>query len=297
MDDDVYLRSWHLRNFLSQFDPSNDIMLITAGGKRSSYRILGQAEYSRYPLYHCSRNFNFSYPWGQPVIYSRAARQVLLNGWMAGGLVHQCREFKVTHDVGNAIFHWIYSLPVVHIRLFTHTTGGGGQSFGTHGVNHETAATLNGKKELQSMYQVHDVFQSYEYQYQKLPIRWHNVTGFRTTKTYQTYGDPRHWGSTWHIVPYEDCWDGKKPPTTSARLKRMEILRQKCVNILDRLEGKKSSIDIQTPLKVFRIPCYEVFGKLQKPRRVTEHDVLTLENDLAAFPIDTPWLYFESQLS
>jgi Fringe-like len=70
MDDDVYLRSWHLRNFLSQFDPSDDVMLITAGGKRFSYRILGQAEYSPYPLYHCSRNFNFSYPWGQPVIYS-----------------------------------------------------------------------------------------------------------------------------------------------------------------------------------------------------------------------------------
>jgi Fringe-like len=84
MDDDIYIRSWHLKKFLSKFDPSNDAMLVTAGGKRSMHRPLGQTGYSRYPSYPCSKNANFTYPWGRPVLYSRAARDIVIKGGWYG---------------------------------------------------------------------------------------------------------------------------------------------------------------------------------------------------------------------
>merc|ERR1712232_486716 len=53
---------------------------------------------------------------GQPVVYNRDALELILPGLRWNGLVRQCLEFNVTHDVGNAIFHWMYSIPTARFR-------------------------------------------------------------------------------------------------------------------------------------------------------------------------------------
>jgi hypothetical protein len=285
MDDDMYLRTWHLKKFLSQFDSSTS-MIVTAGGKRAMSRALGQSSYSRFPLYKCSNSHNFTYPWGQPVMYSRAARETVKDGWNSGGLVSQCQEFKVSHDVGNAIFHWIYSLPVVNIRLFSHTTAESGKSFGTHGINHETAATRTGKKEIKDMYQMHNIFEQTYFNHVQ-PIIWHNATGFRSTNTYNMYGEPVTWGNVWHTMPYSDCWDphDQLPPKNE----RLELLKQKCANILDRLKVD----DTVSSIRIYEVPCQKVFELLNSPKTVSTLDIVSCENALAGFPSETPWQYFE----
>ena len=35
---------------------------------------------------------------------------------------------------------------------------------------------------------------------------YHNVTGFRETKTYARYGDPQQWDEgVWHVMSVENC--------------------------------------------------------------------------------------------
>jgi hypothetical protein len=271
-------------------------MLVTAGGRRSMYRPLGQPGYSRYPSYQCSKTINFTYPWGRPVLYSRAARKIVQGGWETGGMVQQCLEFKVLHDVGNAIFHWIYSLPVINIRLFGHTTGGGGQSFGAHGVNHDTAATMSGKKPIQTMYQVHDTFTRAHYNWsQQQPILWHNATGFYKTKTYQRYGDPTSWKDVWHIVPYSDCWDPTEPLSIYYEDDRLRDLQYKCANIMYRLEVRTEN-GTWPSLRKYEIPCKKLFQLLSKPATSSyfmEDMIQSLQNTTAAFPLSTSWEHYE----
>jgi hypothetical protein len=85
--------------------------------------------------YHCSDDAQFRYNWGQPVVYNRAAFELVIPGLQNDGLVKQCLEYEVTHDVGNAIFHWMYSIPAVRfefpiskveptksVKILSHTT-------------------------------------------------------------------------------------------------------------------------------------------------------------------------------
>jgi hypothetical protein len=209
-------------------------------------------------------------------------------------MVQQCLEFRVLHDVGNAIFHWIYSLPVVNIRLFGHTTGGGGQSFGAHGVNHETAATITGKKPLQNMYQVHETFTHAPYNWSKQPILWHNVSGFHKTKTYQTYGDPTGWKNVWHTVPHSDCWDPTEPSSLNKN-GRLRDLQTKCANIMQRLEERTEN-GTWSSLRQYEIPCGKVFQILsqqtQSSQPISETWIQTLQNETYDFPLSTSWEHY-----
>jgi hypothetical protein len=69
--------------------------------KQDSIRALGHVGYLGRPNYTCAiDDANFTYLWGQPVFYTRAALQHVSNGFRAGGLVKQCIEYQVTHDAG-----------------------------------------------------------------------------------------------------------------------------------------------------------------------------------------------------
>jgi hypothetical protein len=284
MDDDMYVRSSHLRAFVSQFD-SNQPMLVIGGGRRSSHRALGQPGFARFSPYHCSKsNPHYLYPWGQPVIYSRGALWRIRSGLQAGGLVRQCRTFLVSHDVGNSILHWIYGLPVVLIRFFLHAHRDDGESFGVHGILHATAKTMSGKKQPKTMYQVHEIFERTFFN--ESDVVWHNVSGFRNTATFQRYGDPITWGNDWHTVPVHDCLDASDAQVWN-KGQRLQALQYKCANILNRLEFKPEEC-----LKVYRDPCTNAFSVINSENKTaTKSRIADWERKTAAF--DEPWLYFE----
>jgi hypothetical protein len=104
MDDDNYLRTNHLRDFLEMLPPTERIV-ITAGPANANVP-LGEAGYMKrkYRRYNCTTNNpNYTYPWGQPVIYPLVTLEYIINGLHAGGLVKQCNEFFVTHDAGKLV--------------------------------------------------------------------------------------------------------------------------------------------------------------------------------------------------
>jgi hypothetical protein len=201
-DDDVYLRHEYLQSYVTPLNP-NQVQILSAGmpAKR-----LGQMGYIYKPSdmqYFCShKNNQYTYPWGMPVVYSKAALLLVSNGFRQGGLVSQCVAFNITHDTGNAIYHWMYSLPSIWLRVPGLADWYRDDFFGAHGVGRATdyknATETN-------MYALHKTYSSRRY---RPPINvtyvWHNVTGFRTTKTYKDYGDPAHW-TEWHTFPVKDC--------------------------------------------------------------------------------------------
>jgi hypothetical protein len=206
MDDDQYLRRLMLSSFLAQFDASRPI-LFTAGSLDGSAATLGQSGYLHANAsYQCSTSADFTYPWGLLTVYSREALKQVLNGFRLGGLVRVCKAFKVTHDVGNAIFHWMFGLTEVRIHIayrfpFLSVPLGASrlnESFGMHGV----AATKGQFGKPNNMTTIHNSYKLSPFQ---LPtIHKFKSRGFQSTSIYQQYGDPRTW-TEWHAFTPRDC--------------------------------------------------------------------------------------------
>jgi hypothetical protein len=204
MDADIYVRRDYIEKFVSDLDPSRDLLLAAGryGGTNSQ---LGQPSFSyEKAKYSCSNETRFMYPWGMPVIYSRQALLSMQNGFRLGGLTKQCKEFGVTHDSGNGILHWMYQIPNVRIPWPTVTdVGGAGRmmkstSFGGHKV---------GSKKSWNFSQVHQYFET-----RGVPVgdvtfahEWQTEFGFNETATYRKYGDPRTWTKYWHTMGVEGC--------------------------------------------------------------------------------------------
>ena len=208
-DDDMYILSQGLRRHLSAFD-STEPLIATAQGLRGpaakrppSY--LGQFGYRRqYSPYKCKMELNFTFPWGQPVVYSKAALQLVAGGFRTNGLVAQCIEYNVTHDVGNAIFHWMYApiVKVIPIRINMRPDTIGSESFGSHGVH---KALPQDPTTVVTMKDVHEIFTKVKFRPRAYTRNKFIVSGFLETETYQLYGSPTTWGSVWHTMPVKDC--------------------------------------------------------------------------------------------
>lgn len=112
-DDDIYLRKEYIAQYLRSFEPNFPMALVP---RNSDAKFIGLP-----PENVCSnvRGDNFMYPWGMPIFYSRGAMGLLARGFKANGLVKQCREFLVTHDIGNQIFNWMYSLRIAKMPPMT----------------------------------------------------------------------------------------------------------------------------------------------------------------------------------
>ena len=230
-DDDVYFRTDHLVEYLTELHQTdlrpNRPFIITGGHFRAN-RYLGQQGYIQKKHernYSCSvDDGNFTYHWGQPVLYPRHTLEYVAFGFRKGGLTKQCQEYQLTHDAGNAVFHWMYSLPELRIRFFVYPTRSDLTSFGTHGVSRfilEGPTLRESRQQQQQLQQkqnqsvghvtkdMHSLHQKYHYDrypFKKQDIRrWHNVTGFHQTETYRLYGDPSTWKKKWHTMPTSDC--------------------------------------------------------------------------------------------
>jgi hypothetical protein len=198
MDADVYVRRDYLEKFVSDIDPSQDVILPSGryGGINNK---LGKPSFAReMSPYNCSNEPKYMYPWGMPVIYSRQALLSLQNGLRLGGLTKQCIAFGVTHDVGNAIFHWMYQIPNVRLPWPSDTNGKKRTSLGVHAV---------GRVGFLNFSQVHEYFET-----QGVPVEdvafaheWQTEFGFHETETYKKFGDSRTWTKYWHTMGVEGC--------------------------------------------------------------------------------------------
>jgi hypothetical protein len=197
MDADVYVRRDYIEKFVSDIDPSQDVILL-AGKNGGRITKLGRPsfEFQRSP-YNCSNEYKFMYPWGMPVIYSRQALLSMQNGFRFGGLTKQCNEFGVTHDVGNAIFHWMYQVPNVRIPWPASTKDMKTTSLGAHAIG----------KAGSNFSQVHEHFETQGVAIEDVVFahEWHTVFGFNETQTYKKYGNPQTWSTDWHTMGVEGC--------------------------------------------------------------------------------------------
>lgn len=117
----------------------------------------------------------------------------------------------MTHDVGNAVLNWMYSLPVTQIPpmpglpqmcddfIRAHRAGRddvkNGRNFSfkaTHELYMDTKHTPPDINKLST--------------FARRDARYHNVTGFKESKTYAQYGDPQKWDDgLWHVMSVENC--------------------------------------------------------------------------------------------
>lgn len=186
---------------------------------------LGHGEVAKIP-YSCEKKDNsYKYPWGQPVVYNRKAMESIIAGLRLGGLVKQCLEFDVNHDVGNAIFHWMYSIPYASFPRIFNLKGVGAQTkfrtnlqrmeqnkqklfredvTGIHGIDfhHYFSQQLFWTRRVPDSIKVFD-------QKGKLPpdvyFGFGHVTGFLSTDTFAKYGSPNEWKDEWHTMPISEC--------------------------------------------------------------------------------------------
>jgi hypothetical protein len=204
-DDDNYFRISVLQGILEKIDPSEPI-IATAGGERSDAPPLGKTGYLRDKApYQCSKDPNMGYPWGQPVIYSRAALSKIQSGLILQGLTKECQAFDITHDTGNAVFHYMYSLPEVRFgmaqrqfRGFTKFRWNASELLGFHAIK---ATDRSFQKDL-SMKDVHNAWIGQNATIPKL--QFHRPTGFTETNTYRKHGDPTTW-TEWDTFTPGDC--------------------------------------------------------------------------------------------
>jgi hypothetical protein len=205
-DDDMYFKIDDLMRYLTEFlnvDPAVPY-IVTSGGVTAKF--LGEWGYKGISgAYKCSSKDEFRYPWGQPVIYSRAALELVTPGFRAGGLVKQCNEFLVTHDAGNSIFHWMYQIPDYAIKF--HMFPGDrvkSEAFGVHGINR----LIKKLKHIFTMNEVHiQALQSKPTKFLRYMRVRHERKGFLETETFAKFGHPSKWGNDWHVMPRSDCMD------------------------------------------------------------------------------------------
>ena len=216
-DDDEYIRHDAMQEFLRYLPVTDEpIVLATdaprgSNGKTGDDQVLyahrlGQTGYvPRRSPYQCTGDLpNFTYPWGQPVFYNRAAFELLQPAFAAGAMTQLCRDFGLyAHDTGNALLHWMFSIPAIWMRNPNNVKTGGYRSdfLGMHRVSRDGPAS--------AMKVVHETY-LHKYPYDtsgnRPPYMWSsNATGFRQTQTYHQYGDPSTWGTQWHPFPTSDC--------------------------------------------------------------------------------------------
>jgi hypothetical protein len=202
MDDDIYMRPNFLEGYVATLPANHEPILLTSGAPPHA---LGQAGYLRSRMaYNCSEDHEFTYPWASLAIYNRCALRLISNGLRLGGLTKQCVEFNVTHDTGNAILHWMYTIPTIFISVPLRPDRKKNHFFALHGVGRCERKKCN----------MHVLHRWYTRVYVQPPNRsdyryaWHNVSGYKTLQHYHQYGGPERWTTEWHTMPTSACAGG-----------------------------------------------------------------------------------------
>lgn len=198
LDDDIYIRTAFMNDFLSGLSPSQP-MILTPETPQSL-----QVEEQR----NCASNNDpdFLYPMGESVmVYSRAALEEMSKAFEMNAVSTQCLAFghaTSSYEKSNALVHWMYGVP--HVRLPTisgayhehfHSTF---KMIGLHGASNKQ---LGRNKDIEEIHR--------HVQYRRHPkppyaYQWHKPRGFLKTKTYQEYGDIEDW-TEWHVLSPLEC--------------------------------------------------------------------------------------------
>ena len=201
LDDDNYVRVPYMRQYLSTL-PTDQTFVATGG---PNPRFLGVFGYlPQKSPYKCSKHPQYQYPWGQVVAYNRATLQLMEKGLRLGAITKQCREYQVFHDVGNAIVHWMYRLPELHLVISDRPNEMRSELMGAHGVGRcfgvFTCFMDEIHRQMNFIFYKPPTRENYKYE-------WRNFTegGYSTTRTFQQYGDPWSWSDEWHTMPISDC--------------------------------------------------------------------------------------------
>ena len=163
---------------------------------------------------------------------------MMVRGYRANSLMWQCAAFEVTHDVGNQILNWMYSLPMAALPPLDSLPNMREDYIGNHWVGRDdmreelfgedeeiTRRAPHGmrtfiQKALPrgefSFYQTHEKWLKSSMEppnvqdlatVKKEELKWYkNVTGFRQTHTFALHGDPQTWGEgEWFTMQHSDC--------------------------------------------------------------------------------------------
>lgn len=160
---------------------------------------------------------------GQPIFYSRGAMKMMEKGYRANSLVSQCAAFNLTHDVGNQVLNWMYSLPMAALPPLPYLPLMRDDYIGNHWVGREDMRSQTRRKKYKSVgvgswsfYGTHKKWMDPKLKHprveQLVTVRdeehkWYpNVTGFHQTLTYELHGDPQTWEEgQWFTMQYSDC--------------------------------------------------------------------------------------------
>ncbi|KAL7427127.1 hypothetical protein ACHAXM_000716 [Skeletonema potamos] len=215
-DDDVYLRKEYVARLLAELRPPDFPMAAAPYNKEA--RAIGFGR----KLCGTDRK-EFLYPWGQPIFYSRGAIKMMERGYRANSLVSQCAAFELTHDVGNQVLNWMYSLPIAMLPPLPELPHMRGDFIGSHWVGREdmrahmqlrSKAMTSTSVGSWSFHETHKKWMEFDppkvetvVTVKDETMKWYkNVTGFHQTLTYELHGDPQTWEEGyWYTMQYSDC--------------------------------------------------------------------------------------------
>ena len=200
MDDDVYLRDDYLKEYLTTTSP-DDVVVLVAGFPPKMLGHMGYLPQNEMQYYCVHKDENFKYPWGQPVIYTRAALRHVESGLRQGGLVKQCLEYNVTHDAGNALLHWMYQLDYIFLRVTSWADSFRNDFLGAHAIGRSSKYENDTSMEAVHRRYHQERFVAWP---KKHVVKRFNTTGFQRTKTFKVSGDPTNW-TMWHTMLKKDC--------------------------------------------------------------------------------------------
>ncbi|KAL7565653.1 hypothetical protein ACA910_019007 [Epithemia clementina (nom. ined.)] len=205
-DDDTYIRTAYLESFLdalaTNHSPLEEPMVLT-----TQYSPALGRTYGRYQD-KCSLEWDYRYSWGQPVIYAKAALNILSKGFEMNAMRKICDFWEVTHDVGNALLHWTYLLPEVRLPQIPSEDPPISYStshiwLGVHGFG--VIKSRRRKHPIRKMKEIHGILKSFD-SFPPPPdeFRWHRPKGFLQTEAYHLFGNATEW-TEWHNMNKSDC--------------------------------------------------------------------------------------------
>eukprot|EP00522_Entomoneis_paludosa_P008173 CAMPEP_0172455572 /NCGR_PEP_ID=MMETSP1065-20121228/12133_1 /TAXON_ID=265537 /ORGANISM="Amphiprora paludosa, Strain CCMP125" /LENGTH=535 /DNA_ID=CAMNT_0013208037 /DNA_START=24 /DNA_END=1628 /DNA_ORIENTATION=+ len=215
-DDDMYLRTDYLETFLAPLpSPQHEpIMLSSKPPRNLGVTWMKDPEKNS----NCSTGLDFQYPWGQPAMYSKAALNIIVNGFRNQAMTQICKTFGITHDVGNPIMHWMYILPEVQLPRIPNLDpeyygkpGGVSHLLGVHGF----LSPKYKERKSRTAYEIHAILRNMTFPPPPYQYKWLRPKGFLTTDTYKTYGNASDWVDEWHNMPVSDCQQWKKETVVS----------------------------------------------------------------------------------
>lgn len=200
LDDDNYIRQKALQDYLPSFTQDEPIISstdVTTGhyiGKFGAQ--LGASPYK------CSTDPEWKIFWGQPLLYNQPAFHKMVHVGRLQGLVKQCVEFDVFHDVGNGLIHWMLGfrwlvLPGVNRKRKDKLKA---DLLSYHGIGRQPFNY--------TMQEVHEQFEtlvsSDKASLQSNQHVWSRPRGYSNSTHFKKYKGPENWTDIWHTFRVRD---------------------------------------------------------------------------------------------